>query len=162
MHTDGLRLIGREDRACVLRGRFKIEPAHVDLEHGFLPQAEAVQLQCFLPGLKSVRQRHAGQVASQSHGGDQQRNRDSNCACGKDKFLHAHRILLTVASSKLNRNKSKHTKLVHWLLKPFMLSLARRAKLKHADYLIRHPLTSPSTGLGYAQDERGSNPRFYV
>ena len=31
--ADGLRLVGRQDRTCVLRGRFEVKPAHVDLEH---------------------------------------------------------------------------------------------------------------------------------
>jgi hypothetical protein len=51
--------------------------------------------------------------------------------------------------------KSNHATLVHKLHNPLMLSVARRAKSKHAPGWIRRP----STSLRYAQDERGGFPR---
>src|SRR4029434_4021232 len=97
MDADGLRLVGREDRARVLGGRFEVEPAHVDLEHGLFPEAQPVELQRFLAGLERVVQRRARQLAGQGDGAERRNRRPDQCG-GKTQYSHDGSLHVLVSS----------------------------------------------------------------
>jgi hypothetical protein len=75
MHPNDLRLVSQEDGTGVLGGRLQIQPAHVDLEYGLLPETQPVQLQRLLADLQRVGQRHTRQLGTQSGRADPRKRR---------------------------------------------------------------------------------------